>query len=205
VARFLQYFILLFLFSTVAQAYSTRAEIDLLHLLSRYKTYRAQFIQKTYWNDHQPVQVQSGFLYIKRPGQFRWEIRRPSRQVIIANQSFLWIYDIDLKQVTKQKVNQYSNDIAVLFSSHLTSLIKHYNITKINDHGNTWYQLKPRSSQANFIVIRMQFSKNYLVAVWVENNLGQKSNFQFSHIQLNRPLSTSLFNFKPPRGVDILQ
>ncbi len=195
----------LFLFSKVAWAHSVHAEKDLLSLLSQYKTYKAQFIQKTYWNNHQPIQVQSGFLYIQRPGKFRWEISRPSRQVIIANQSFLWIYDMDLKQVTKEKVNQHSNNIAVLFSGHLNSLIKHYDITKINYHKNIWYQLKPRSSQASFILICMRFSKNYLVAVWVENSLGQKSSFQFSNIQLNQPLNASLFNFKPPKDVDILQ
>lgn len=194
---------LFFCNATLAQTDSSR---ELAKLLAEYKTYKANFNQLTYFNSSQEPQLSSGQLYMKRPGMFRWEINKPSQQVIIANRSVLWIYDVELQQVTKEKLNgTSSNNPAILLSGDVNELIKQYDVSKVQSRGAMWYQLKPRLPQSSFVLVRMRFSDDRLITIWVKNNLNQTSVFQFSNIQLNQPLSASLFNFKPPSGVDVLQ
>ena len=191
-------------FSVTALAQPSSAANELAQRLSTYKTYQANFKQVTYSNGDQ--QNSSGKLYMQRPGKFRWEVNKPNAQIIIANSKTLWVYDIELEQVTKETINgQSMNNPAVLLSGDVSQLIKQYDVSKVQKDRKTWYQLKSRSTRSNFLLVRMRFSNNHLVAVWVKNNLGQTSIFQFSNIQLNRPLKYALFNFKPPPGVDVLQ
>jgi len=200
---FLSVVFLLFCSSALAQ---TDSATELAQLLGQYKTYKANFRQLTYYSRSQQPQKSSGRLYMERPGKFRWEINKPSQQIIIANQSTLWVYDVELEQVTKQKIDlKSSNNPAVLLSGDVNQLIQQYEVSKVQEKGTMWYQLKPRSAQPTFVLIRMRFANNQLVAIWVKNNLDQISIFQFSHIQLNKTLSASLFHFKPPPGVDVLQ
>lgn len=197
--------LLIFLFPTTVLAQSSNAANQLVQLLSQYKTYQANFKQLTYFDKKQP-KVSLGVLYMERPGKFRWEINKPSKQIIIANKNILWVYDVELAQVTKEKINETSsNNPAILLSGDVKKLIKQYAVNKVQIHGKIWYQLKPRSSKSSFTIVRMRFSRNHLVTIWVKNNLDQVSLFRFSKVQINKPLNASLFNFKPPPGVNVLQ
>lgn len=188
--------------TTFAAVINSAAE--LASLLTSYKSYQANFKQTLVSDDNN--QTSSGILYMQRPGKFRWEVRQPNKQIIIANDNTLWIYDVDLAQVTKQKLDlQSANNPALLLSGDVAELIKRYEVKKIQNNEGVWYQLTPRNSQSSFVLIRMKFDKNRLVSIWVKNNLGQTTLFQFSNIQLNIPLSASLFHFKVPAGVDVLQ
>lgn len=197
---------LIFLFPVAVQAQSSSTANQLVQLLGKYNTYKANFKQYTYFDSNQKPKISSGVLYMKRPGKFRWEVNKPSKQIIIANKNILWVYDVELEQVTKEKIDTTSsNNPAVLLSGDVKKLIKQYAVNKTKIQGKIWYQLKPRSSKSSFTLVRMRFSQNHLIAIWVKNNLNQVSLFQFSNIQLNKPLKASLFNFKPPKGVDVLQ
>lgn len=200
--------ILFTLFFTVLSAsvfaQSAPAANQLAKLLNNYKTYQANFRQVTYAGRQQ--QKSSGKFYLQRPGKFRWEISRPNQQIIIANGQTLWMYEVELQQATKEKIDMKSGrNPAVLLSGNVNKLVKQYEVTRVMIRGKIWYQLKPRSSQSSFILVRMRFSNNRLIAIWVKNNLGQTTLFQFSNIRLNKRLNASLFVFKPPPGVDVLQ
>lgn len=195
--------LIFFLFSANTFAQPSAAS-ELAKRLSAYKTYQANFTQATFSNGGR--QNSNGKFYLQRPGKFRWEINSPNRQIIIANGKTLWMFEVDLQQVTKQAINMRSaNNPAVLLSGQVGQLIKSYRVSKVQLKGKSWYQLVPRSKRSSFLMVRMRFRKNSLVAIWLKNNLDQTSLFQFSNIKINLNLKPSLFNFKPPPGVDVLQ
>ncbi len=140
-----------------------------------------------------------------RPGKFRWEVDSPNKQIIIANGSTLWIYDVDLQQATRQRISEGGSNPAVLLTGDVSRVIKQFKITTIKRRSELWYQLTPISSHSSFTLVQMRFQKGGLVDMWVKNNLGQATRFNFYDVKLNVPLSTSLFNFKPPHGVDVLK
>ena len=52
------------------------------------------------------IEVTSGTLRIKRPGQFRWSYTEPYSQVLVADGLNIWSYDADLAQVTVKPQKQ---------------------------------------------------------------------------------------------------
>src|SRR5258708_7700972 len=44
-----------------------------------------------------------GTMALSRPGRFRWQTKSPLEQIIVADGKKLWIYDVDLEQVTVRK------------------------------------------------------------------------------------------------------
>jgi len=205
---FLKYLVLVFVLFSANSFADTNSNVanELTQLLKQYETYKASFKQLTYYNSRQKPEVIVGTLYMKRPGKFRWQVEKPMKQVVIANGNILWIYDVELQQVTQQHLDKNkSNNPAVLLSGNVMELIKQYDVTKKLIKGETWFQLKPLSTQSSFLLIRMRFVNHQLTAIWLKNNLGQVSLFEFSNIQLNTSLHSSLFNFKPPPGVDVLK
>lgn len=202
----IQFFALIVLFFTVNAFANSKAAVELTQLLSHYKTYQANFKQQTFYNNNQKPELSYGRLYMERPGKFRWEVKKPMKQVVIANGNQLWVYDVELQQVTQQNLDKNkTNNPAVLLSGDVSKLIKQYEVTKVTVDGISWFQLKPRSSDSNFSLVRMHFKNQKLVEIWVKNKLDQVSLFQFFDIQLNVVLNSSLFNFKPPPGVDVLK
>ena len=49
------------------------------------------------------MQQSEGEFYLNRPGKFRWDYRAPYEQIIVSDGQRIWIYDVDLQQVTVQK------------------------------------------------------------------------------------------------------
>lgn len=197
---------LIFLLSlpVMALASDQAAANQLSQLLKSYKTYQADFKQVTYSSRNQISQKSSGKLMMLRPGKFRWETNNPTKQIIIANGDTLWVYDIDLQQATKQKINNKNNtNPASLLTGNVSQLLKEFDITKLPGSQNR-FQLKSLNPKNSFQSVEMTFSKNRLTQINVINNLGQKSDFTFSNIRLNKTLNPKLFEFKPPKGVDVL-
>jgi outer membrane lipoprotein carrier protein len=190
--------------STLSLA-SSNPTTALARLLSQYRSYQARFTQQTYFSDGSQPQKSSGRMMMQRPGKFRWEIKQPMQQIVIANGSQLWVYDIALQQATLQKITRERTNPASLLSGDVTSLLKQYVVSIVKFRGRSWYQLKPKSSQASFMLVRMRFSNGRLSGMWLKNNMGQMSQFYFSRIRSNTSLNPSLFIFKPPPGVDVLR
>ncbi len=63
------------------------------------------------------VSHSSGTMALSRPGHFRWESKKPMAQWVIADGQHVWIYDIDLEQVTVKKQDKGLGGTAALFLS----------------------------------------------------------------------------------------
>src|SRR5579862_4041780 len=98
--KYLQYIFSLLFFCMLNAAYAQSAADELSKQLDAVHSMRASFVQTVYDNKNKPIQQSYGRMALLRPGKFRWEVDKPIPQVIIANQTRLWIYDPDLEQVT---------------------------------------------------------------------------------------------------------
>ena len=143
---------------------------------------------------------------LQRPGKFRWEVRQPNQQRIIADGRYLWIYDADLEQVTKQRLDfHHPGSPALLLSGSIRSLQKNFRIhAQPAIEGGEWFTLEPKEHDAMFQTIRLQFVDNKLVEMDMTDKLGQQSIFKFSHVKINQPLNPRLFRMEVPRGAEIV-
>lgn len=180
---------------------------QLATLLNRYTTFEASFQQTTYDENGQKLQSSEGQVWLARPGKFRWSAQKPNRQIVVANGEQLWIYDVDLAQVTVRKVNA-NNDTnpAALLSQNAKKVLTRFRVSiQPNSRGEQWFQLVPKRSPSGFKMVWLYFNKGYLTEMRLKNNLGQTSVFRFGEIKLNRRITSSTFQFRAPKGVDVLR
>lgn len=198
-------FIVFMVSSSWAAASATPA---LLPLLNRVSSMKADFTQTIYDNQGRGVQQSFGTLALSRPGKFRWDVKKPMPQLIIANDSRLWIYDPDLEQVTIRSFQAASTDTPALLLSHPdATLDRDYTVTEIhkNHSALTWFSLKPKSPDNVFEDVQLGFGQGQINEMRLIDHLGHTTQIEFSHIQMNVALAPALFVFKAPnRQVDVI-
>lgn len=198
-------FILFFMQAGLAVA--SVASNTLLPLLSRINTMQANFTQTVYDNRNQAVQQSFGTLALSRPGKFRWDVKKPMPQLIVANVNRLWIYDPDLEQVTIRAFSANASEAPALLLSHPdTSLDKDYIVTSIQKKQSSlqWFSLKPKKQDSLFDEVQLGFQQNELQEMRLMDHLGHTTQIEFNHIQVNTALSPTLFTFKVPKQADVI-
>lgn len=187
-------------------AYATPAT-DLSSLLNSIHTMKANFTQTIYDNNGKAIQKASGKMALERPGKFRWETKQPIPQLIIANDSKLWIYDPDLEQVTIRKLHLATGDAPALLLSHTDSNIdKDYVVTHDNKAkvGVEWFNLQPKGNDSNYSQIRLGFFNNQIQQMNLVDHLGHSTQIAFQKTEINSNLSSNLFRFKSQANVDVI-
>ena len=179
---------------------------DLTTLMAPINTLSASFTQTIYDNHHKQIQDSTGKMALSRPGKFRWEVYKPQAQTIIANGNKLWIYDPDLQQVTVRSLNQAAGaSPALLLSNNVSVLQRDYNVKELPAQGRTrWFKLTPKQSDNNFQSIELGFTNKTITQMMLQDNLGHTTQVAYNNIKTNTSLANSLFTFKAPANVDVL-
>jgi outer membrane lipoprotein carrier protein len=192
-------------FAMVSQAAPSSAESALNQQLSYFRTYVAAFAQKTFDGRGRLLQQGRGRVMIMRPGFFRWETNTPTRQILMTDSKMLWVYDIDLAQATQQRLNNKTTiNPALLLSGSVENLQQQFNVYLKEADVKQVFLLTPKQNDMSFKSIWLNFAQDRLIGMRVLNNLDETSEYQFTDIKINVPLAVSLFKFKAPRGVDIV-
>ena len=195
-----------FLAVTSTQAFAD-ASADLTKILGGITAMQADFAQLTTDAKGRSQPVQSGKMSVKRPGLFRWEVQKPSQQMVMTSGKFLWVYDPELMQATKQKLDeQVGNTPALLLSGDPRKLDAAFAISEEKGGATEEkvFLLKPHGKDALFETLRVRFSGSKLSRMELVDTLGQKTDIRFSNIQVNPALPASQFEFTPPKGVDVI-
>ncbi len=195
----------LLVFFTAAHAASTAS--DLASLLNAVKSMSANFTQTIYDNHGKAIQRSYGKMAMQRPGKFRWEVSKPIPQLVIANGTRLWIYDPDLQQVTIRALKKEVGETpALLLSNVNTAVEQDFNVTEQKDAapGWRWFSLVPKHPDNMFESVQMGFQGNQIAEMQLKDNLGHTTRIQYQNPQFNTNLSASMFNFTPPKNVDVI-
>ena len=70
----------------------------------------ADFIQETVQSPGKAPQVTRGHMTVERPDRFRWDVKEPYPQLVIAGQGKVTVYDPDLEQAVIRKMDQSLHD-----------------------------------------------------------------------------------------------
>lgn len=152
------------------------------------------------------VSRSSGTMALERPGRFRWQTKDPMTQLMIADGQRIWVYDADLEQVTVKKQQKGLGGTAALFLSGYDNTVTRDFTVKQSDSGEQIiFDLQSKTAKANFPRIKLMFHQNLLTGLDLYDQLGQITSVQLSQIKLNPQLTATLFQFKPPKGVDVVQ
>ncbi len=177
----------------------------LLKSLFSYKTLKADFTQEILDQNRNVQQQMRGRLVIQRPGKFRWNYQSPYEQEIVADGNKVWLYDVDLEQVTVKPQDQaLAGSPASLLSTHST-LEDEFKIRSIQrNDGVQWFELTPKAKESGFEQILLGLKKKQLYRLEIRDGFGQQTDVQFDNVQTNTPVAVDTFAFSIPKGVDVL-
>ena len=171
-------------------------------------TFQARFIQRSYLKILGQSQKAEGSVSIQKPGKMKWDYKAPDRQVLVSNNQGLWLYLPDEKQVTKMKPQSiYSSNTPALFLAGRGKLTESFTIGKVTEKNERYVvELIPRDKAQNLSkMVLLADKKNYqIVGSQVYDNLGNKTEMMFSNTQTNPRLESKLFQFKVPKGVELI-
>lgn len=150
-------------------------------------------------------EASSGTLALKAPRLFRWDYLDPFEQRIVADGDHVWVYDIDLEQVSvrPQSFDEASSPLAVLMD--LKQLDAEFQVAD-GGHGEgmDWLVLKPKGKEPQFKEARLGFASDRLQAMRVVDNFEGRIDYRFSDWQRNQALPAKHFVFQVPEGVDVI-
>jgi len=180
---------------------------DLDALLGNVRSMKADFTQSVLDNRGRTTQKSYGRMAIERPGKFRWDVVKPIPQLIIANDTKLWIYDPDLQQLTIRSISKAQGESPALLLSHDNANLKNNFVVEAisqNAAKGQWFSLRPRQKGGMFEWIQMGFVNHQIQEMRLQDNLGHTTVVHFQNIQVNMNLPASLFNFKPSAKIDVI-
>lgn len=155
------------------------------------------------------TRTSSGSFEFLRPNRFRFVYRKPFEQTIVADGQSVWLYDVDLNQVTvrKQAAALGSTPAAIIASApDLKTLSADFTLSDAPaQDGLEWALAVPKSRDSGLQSVRIGFRGDELARLEILDGFGQRSVLSFTGLQVNSAPDASVFQFKPPSGADVLR
>jgi outer membrane lipoprotein carrier protein len=151
----------------------------------------------------------SGTFEFSRPNRFKFLYRKPFEQTIVADGQTLWLYDVDLNQVTSRKQSAVlaSSPAALIASAaDIKALQADFTLSAAPDKdGLDWVLAAPKAKEGMLQAVRVGFKGPDLAVLEIVDSFGQRSVMSFANLRINMPVEPATFQFKPPAGADLIQ
>lgn len=155
------------------------------------------------------AKVSTGTFAFQRPGQFKFDYQKPFAQTIVADGKNLWLYDVDLNQVTQRAQAQAlgSTPAALIAAApDLRALQADFTLESAPERdGLQWVKATPKTKDGQLQGIQVGFQGDALAALEIQDSFGQRSVLKFSKVEVNPALPAGTFVFKAPAGADVLK
>ncbi|HKJ94771.1 MAG TPA: outer membrane lipoprotein chaperone LolA [Gammaproteobacteria bacterium] len=200
--RFILYTVLALL-SVLPAAQAADSPIDQLRgYFQSVDSLKGRFSQRTLDDSGAVVDQSSGDFLIARPDRFDWVYEKPFKQRIVADGRWLYVYDVELSQVTVRPLDKVLGvGPAVLLSGDYPALQESFDIEEGDDG---WVRLKPKKGDWDFQSARLRMRDGVPVAVEVNDGMGQSTRLSLTDLEKNVTVAKGRFDFSIPDGVDVI-
>src|SRR5438034_11164290 len=178
---------------------------------ARMKDFSADFIQIV-GDSLNRKQQESGHLYLMRPRMMRWEYKNPEDKLFLSDGKTVYFYVPADRQVNKEAVKQSFDDrIPMMFLLGQANLRNEFTRFELLNTKPLFEALKvvrmypKRKTDLQQIIMEADPSNYEILRLRFAHSDGSRSEFIFSSIRLNTGLRASMFDFKVPPGVDVVQ
>jgi outer membrane lipoprotein carrier protein len=177
------------------QANADESSDELSRLLLNIHSMQANFSQTVQDKTAKSTTQSSGKMALVRPGKFRWEVTKPTKELIVTSGNHLWIYDPDLQQATLQTLKGSSGKApALLLSDENLTLETDYNVKVV----------PALMAIAGLQIFELTFLQQRIKEMQLQDRLGHTTIISFNKVEINTPVADSLFKFTPPENIDVI-
>lgn len=173
--------------------------------LENVHTLKADFTQVVLDANLRQVKQTSGTLAIKRPDRFRWDYAAPNNEIIVADGKRVWIYDVELQQVTVKPLNGTLAASPAVLLSGSNDVARSFVVKDLGrDNGLEWVGLTPKVQDTDFENVKLGFRDDSVSVMELKDALGNLTRITFSHVIINPAIPDNTFQFTPPAGADVI-
>ncbi|MCZ2723220.1 outer-membrane lipoprotein carrier protein LolA [Marinomonas sp. 15G1-11] len=173
----------------------------LAELLEANRNIEGEFLQVTYNESGDQVQLSEGVFMLASPNRFVWDTIKPFPQRIISDGEWLTIWDVDLEQATKKKVGRtLGQSPAALLGRPAAEVLPFYHVDFL---GQQRFRLKPFSEEGLFGSLTLSFQNDIIKAMSIEDSLGQTTVIEFKEIEPHDGVSEQNFVVDLPSNIDV--
>ncbi len=154
--------------------------------------------------------TEKGSVAIKRPGRMRWVYSAPERKEFVSDGTRIYSYLPADKQVIVSPVPSGNATTPALFLTGRGNLARDFTPSRVEltgaPPGLVGLNLVPKRQDPEYEALILgvdpvTFQIRFLTAI---DRQGGRSTFTFSNLRENRGLSDKMFEFRMPRGVDVI-
>lgn len=186
------------------QAYADGID-DLKQFYSNTQAMRAHFEQTVFDQKGRKLQAVAGTMLLSRPNKFRWDYNKPYEQQIISDGQQVFLFDVDLQQVTIRALEQVLGTSPAALLAGGPAVESGFILTRLQTlNGLQRVQARPKQKDSGFQVVIISFRSGQLAEMRMVDSFGQSTYIVFSEVDINPSLTPSQFLFKAPKGVDVI-
>lgn len=186
-----------------AQAGCGRAMVE--EFFAGLDTLSAGFTQTVTDDAGRVMEESSGRVYLALPEHFRWDYERPYEQVIVADGERVWLYDVELEQVTVRDQEEAASNSPLMVLADTDLMDRIFESQELGERdGVHWLRLIPEDPESEFVHVNAGMDETGLRYLIFEDRFGQQTELLFEDLVLNEGLDPTMFRFIPPDGVDVI-
>lgn len=170
-------------------------------------TMQAAFTQQVVDDKGKLRQSSRGKVFLSRPGKFRWEYASPDKHEIVADGQNVWVYDVELDQVTVKPMQQALSAAPVGMLIKKQNVENQFAVEEMTAEGSNldWFRLTPhKQDDSDFVNMDLGVSANGIQEMILNDKFGQQTYIRFEGLQTNIGIDAQRFNFVPPANVDLI-
>lgn len=173
------------------------------------KDFSASFTQTYQGGVLGSKKVESGRVFIKKPGKMRWEYEKPQKKLFVSDGRTMSMYFPDDRQVMTNPVpDQDQATSAVLFLMGKGDISRDFDVKYGRGGSDDSYVLRldPRMRQADYDWLEVVVDRDSLQirGLTAADAQGGRSTFAFSGFKENPGLPDKMFQFSAPRGTEVI-
>ncbi|MEO7408450.1 MAG: outer membrane lipoprotein chaperone LolA [Vicinamibacterales bacterium] len=153
--------------------------------------------------------VERGKVSVKKPGKMRWDYTAPDKKLFVSDGSYVYLWVPADNQVTKSPVpKQDEATTALLFLVGKGDLTRDFIVSFIQGAPADTFglRLQPRLPDRDYDWLQLQVDRKSLQIRTLKagDRQGGQSAFTFTNFRENIGLADKTFEFKIPRGADVI-
>jgi outer membrane lipoprotein carrier protein len=190
--------------SLSSSAWAADAAQRLQAALKNLDNISAEFKQTLLDEDKNVVQQSRGTLALQRPGKFAWIYTEPFEQRIIGDGSELWIYDVELEQVTVKPMDAGISNAPIMILMKQSDVTQEFDVSEVGQRKFLyWVELKPQANDLEYSSIFIGLEDDSVRAMELQDQFGQSTQIVFENMRVGVVHNPATFKFVPPDGVDV--
>ena len=162
------------------------------------------FRQESYDDRGGLQEAAGGQFYLAAPNLFRWDYEEPYAQHIVADGLQVWVYDVDLEQVTVRPQDEAEDETPLSLLTRPKALENRFEVTLLDTATPPVLRLVPRDSESQLAYVEAEIDGKALVSMQIVDVFDQRTRLVFMDVKRNESVEPARFKFAPPEGIDVV-